>query len=500
MSSENQDATVYAEDLIRTTARAFYDDSAICLIDILLQDRFLRDDDMSKRLNLSAKQLRKTLTFLKREHLVQNEAVDDLDEGGSQSTVFWYIDYNMAVHAIRLRMKLMQLKLKEAEDRARSCSMYVCPGYEKGLCGGRYTETEALRVTDMESGLFLCRECARVHANNPNPPSKEEYTLQLMDNAEDLRIAMENTRRVRVQMSGKHVGNRHLRRGIYDLIQTVRKVGGSQPLTSNLPSENREMGIGSERWEGTGRTYGVRQKKKSQKANESSSNNNADFVDNETALKIKKIKNSNDDFTDLKNAMGQQLTFTLEKGGGARANLLATRGQRGREILDAAAIRIGVEPDLVSELFKQQKRKKEEEEQREAAEAENGKKKPKYETLHFLKDNIGRNDKRDDTAGKDGGHNPQKQYVDDEDTDNDEIGIPVDSDDEFANMTDDERRVRFSAYYKKELMRQKRLLQLNNMTAEESARLMREQQQRPGSGTNANGMDGNGELIAWEDG
>ena len=80
------------------------------------------------------------------------------------------------------------------------------------------------------------------------------------------------------------------------------------------------------------------------------------------------------------------------------------------------------------------------------------------------------------------------------------LGIPVDSDDEFANMTDDKHRVRFSAYYKKELMRQKKLLHLNNMTAEESARLMREQQQRRGSGTNANGMDRNGELIAWDDG
>ena len=49
-------------------------------------------------------------------------------------------------------------------------------------------------------------------------------------------------------------------------------------------------------------------------------------------------------------------------------------------------------------------------------------------------------------------------------------------------------------------MRQKKLLHLNNMTAEESARLMREQQQRRGSGTNANGMDRNGELIAWDDG
>ena len=85
----DHDATVYAEDLIRTTARAFYDDSAICLIDVLLHDKFLRDDDIQKRLSLSAKQLRATLTFLKTQHLVKSEMVDDLDEGGGQNTLFW---------------------------------------------------------------------------------------------------------------------------------------------------------------------------------------------------------------------------------------------------------------------------------------------------------------------------------------------------------------------------------------------------------------------------
>lgn len=91
----DHDATVYAEDLIRSVARAFYDDAQICLIDVLLHDKFLRDDDMHKRLSLSAKQLRATLTFLKSEHLVKSEMVDDLDEGGSQNTLFWYIDYSM---------------------------------------------------------------------------------------------------------------------------------------------------------------------------------------------------------------------------------------------------------------------------------------------------------------------------------------------------------------------------------------------------------------------
>eukprot|EP00560_Eucampia_antarctica_P000049 CAMPEP_0197832862 /NCGR_PEP_ID=MMETSP1437-20131217/16509_1 /TAXON_ID=49252 ORGANISM="Eucampia antarctica, Strain CCMP1452" /NCGR_SAMPLE_ID=MMETSP1437 /ASSEMBLY_ACC=CAM_ASM_001096 /LENGTH=78 /DNA_ID=CAMNT_0043436483 /DNA_START=52 /DNA_END=284 /DNA_ORIENTATION=- len=76
------DQTVYAEALIKAVARAFYEDDAVCLIDVIIHDKFLRDDDMEKRLSLPAKQMRRTLQFLQEEHLVKFELVDDLIEGG----------------------------------------------------------------------------------------------------------------------------------------------------------------------------------------------------------------------------------------------------------------------------------------------------------------------------------------------------------------------------------------------------------------------------------
>jgi transcription initiation factor TFIIE subunit alpha len=91
------DLTVYAEALIATVARAFYEDDAICLMDVLLRDKYLRDDDMGPRLSLQPKQLRKTLQFLQDEHMVKFEEVDDLAQGGSQASKFWYIDYNSAL-------------------------------------------------------------------------------------------------------------------------------------------------------------------------------------------------------------------------------------------------------------------------------------------------------------------------------------------------------------------------------------------------------------------
>eukprot|EP00529_Nitzschia_sp_RCC80_P034396 CAMPEP_0113515046 /NCGR_PEP_ID=MMETSP0014_2-20120614/40729_1 /TAXON_ID=2857 /ORGANISM="Nitzschia sp." /LENGTH=97 /DNA_ID=CAMNT_0000411575 /DNA_START=216 /DNA_END=505 /DNA_ORIENTATION=+ /assembly_acc=CAM_ASM_000159 len=94
------DLTVHAERLIAAVARAFYDDDAVCLIDVMIRDKFLRDDDMQQRLQLPSRKLRATLQFLQDEHLVNFELVDDLAQGGSQATKFWYIDYNQAVHTI----------------------------------------------------------------------------------------------------------------------------------------------------------------------------------------------------------------------------------------------------------------------------------------------------------------------------------------------------------------------------------------------------------------
>ncbi|KAL7527425.1 hypothetical protein ACHAWF_002172 [Thalassiosira exigua] len=149
------------------------------------------------RLSLPAKQLRRTLRFLEEEQLVKHELVDDLAMGGSQNTKFWYIDYNHAVHVIRLRVYLLQKKLQAAELRARSSSLYLCPGYKSKLCNGKYSETDAQRVVDPETRLFLCRECVRAYANHPTPPDRSEY------NQRELKGAVDDLRRVRAQLSSK---------------------------------------------------------------------------------------------------------------------------------------------------------------------------------------------------------------------------------------------------------------------------------------------------------
>mmetsp|Transcript_22477 Transcript_22477/g.62611 ORF Transcript_22477/g.62611 Transcript_22477/m.62611 type:complete len:544 (-) Transcript_22477:564-2195(-) len=367
------DLTVFAESLIATVARAFYDDDAVCLIDVLIRDKFLRDDDMAKRLTMPAKKLRSTLQFLQDEQLVKWETVDDLNQGGSQSTKFWYIDYNHAVHTIRLRLHLLRKELEADENHSRSSSFYLCDGYKARRCNGRYSEEEAQQMVDMKTGAFLCQECYLNYHNNPNGPSVDTYTLRLVDNAAELRRAVNNIRRVNVQLSGKMVGNQQLRAGIYDFIQKVRGKGKA-PITSNLPSENFAMGRGSKRIEGTGRTAGIKTRKLQQQGV-------ADTADSARNILVGGGKRAGfqSDLTFLKNAMGDGVHFCIEKGGSARANLLSQQHsnlqRKKRKLLDAAATRVGTTVTLLdqNENEEREKRKQQEQEERERMERESQK-------------------------------------------------------------------------------------------------------------------------------
>ena len=140
-----------------------------------------------------------------------------------------------------------------------------------------------------------------------------------------------------------------------------------------------------------------------------------------------------------------QIIFCIEKGGSSRANLLAKGGGKDK-LLDAAATRIGVELDLVTELAQRHKRKREEEEK--ADEATKKMKQAKTEKeLSFLRNNIGRMD-GDTEADEERRKREQEENLE---SDNEEFVGVEDSDDEWEEMNEDERRATFQAYYKREM-------------------------------------------------
>lgn len=475
------DLTIYAEGLISAVARAFYDDDCVVVVDVLISHKYLRDDDMAQRLSLPAKKLRATLQFLQEEHLVRTEDVDDLAQGGSQATKFFYLDYNRAVHSIRLRLFLLRRKLEHAEMRARSNSFYLCPGYKDRRCNGRYTEEEAQQVLDTVRGLFLCQECSNNYENDPNPPSIATYTLRLIDNTKDLRLAIDNLRRMSVQLSAKFIGNQQMRPGIYDLLQKVRGKGKA-PITSNFPSENFALGIGSKRLAGTGRTAGIKAKKLEQQGVAESAAQAKTYL-------VGGSRQSDDvDLLYLKNALGHEVSFTVERGGGARAQLLASKRRRRRKLMDAAASRVGANLPLHRRVEETRKRKAEAEAKKAAESvALHGRKLMKRgATLFFLKDNIGRNGLEDVAEQSNGLATEAAPLLTEDPEPLQSEQVLADDTEDLMQMSGEARMAAFQSHYHVEMDRQVQLLHLENM--------------EPLGSPRHNVFSEDDDAICWEDG
>ena len=211
-----------------------------------------------------------------------------------------------------------------------------------------------------------------------------------------------------------------------------------------------------------------------------------------------------DELTFLKNAIGQEIAFELEKGGGARANLLATRGRLRNKLIDAAAMKVGVDVGMlarvnIEERERQLQRRREEKQQREKG---GGKKKKPHggDELHFLQDNLGvlskelsREQKR--RKGRDG-----DAPSDNDDDENHHLHksycyIP-DETDELWNLPEEDRRAAFQAQYKAEVERQKKLLGIGSL--DDNYSLVVPFQSHVDGGNI--GPDEELENVAWEDG
>jgi hypothetical protein len=282
----------------------------------------------------------------------------------------------------------------------------------------------------------------------------ESYTLQLVDNTAELKLAVDNMRRVNVQLSAKMIGNHQIRPGIYDLLQKVRGGKGRGPLSSNLPSENILLGIGSKRIAGTGRTAGIRAKKLAQQGVVESKDSAQSYL-----VGASREGGGGSDLTFLKNAIGQEIAFTVVKGGGARANLLATNRQRRQKLMDAAASRVGADLPISALMHKRK---------RESEELEKAKKRSKTSTnnapttLDFLTNNLGLTERE----AKMEEERQREIVLDDDDKDyDDQVDgkdgiILTDGIEELQALTDEERHAKFQALYKLEMERQRKVLNL----------------------------------------
>ena len=126
------------EELIRTIARAFYDDTTVLILDALIQERFIRDEELGPRLKLTPKEVKKIVTQLETEQFVSYQ---DLTMEDMRSSKCWYIDYRRFMLMAHYRLYLMQKEILDKEKQQANRMFFECPS-----CHLKQTELEVSSI------------------------------------------------------------------------------------------------------------------------------------------------------------------------------------------------------------------------------------------------------------------------------------------------------------------------------------------------------------------
>ncbi|KAJ1460429.1 hypothetical protein M885DRAFT_509402 [Pelagophyceae sp. CCMP2097] len=239
------------EALIRCVGRAFYPDDCVAVLDVLVTDKYIREDEMGPRLHMSQRQARAVMQLLEGERLVSSETLvvapgeaqkkrelvgpggggadchsDRKSQapvafGGQQAPksqeVYWYVDLRKLCDVVRWRVHVMRERLQSKEKLATASLAFKC-----ARCAMRFSNLDAVRHE------FKCPE--RLCAQEATAKLFEESLGETAVNAIALGTKVEEQLRATSIRS----------QGIFELLRALE---GKQ-LPSNKPSDNRATGVG----------------------------------------------------------------------------------------------------------------------------------------------------------------------------------------------------------------------------------------------------------------
>lgn len=148
-------------ELTKKVLRAFYDPLCTAVVDILIKELCVREDDLAVLLSLDRSFLASGITRLVKDKLLQKkEEIDPtapLPEEGEREKkhTYYFIDYEMLVNVVRLRIHLIQQSIKKAARQ----NLTERPKASCTNCAKGFSDLEMDRVIDMATGNFICDLC-----------------------------------------------------------------------------------------------------------------------------------------------------------------------------------------------------------------------------------------------------------------------------------------------------------------------------------------------------
>eukprot|EP01033_Poteriospumella_lacustris_P001438 gene1439-1041_t len=231
-SDAMKDALEDAKTLIRTVARAFYTDTYIVVLDLLLRESMVLFEQIGPRLRLPMKQVEEVIRDLESQMMIKSEAIKN--EETKDTFQYYYIDYQISVLAIFFRIRRMKDILNSKIKEQVRTIQYHCP-----TCRKEYSQfvVPGLLSRDMQ---FVCSSCC------PEDDYRDCDTREYPDCAfklvevdtthteTSLTRTKNNLEAQLNEVEGRPLG--HL--GIMTLLHRLK----SKVLPRNLPSENIKHG------------------------------------------------------------------------------------------------------------------------------------------------------------------------------------------------------------------------------------------------------------------
>lgn len=169
MSYNDFDHEHPASKLVRYTARAFYDDLHIIILDTLLEVKEIEETNLASMLNVQQKNCLKTLNDLKSQHLVSSYQM-------KKKPTIWFIDFKLFHDAVKLRMHHLK---RACEEKSTLQVRYLCTNPR---CEFEYDTFEIIALTDMTTGRIFCKRCKSEVDELANNMNSAENGGDLLEN------------------------------------------------------------------------------------------------------------------------------------------------------------------------------------------------------------------------------------------------------------------------------------------------------------------------------
>lgn len=147
-------------ELTRKVVRAFYSPIDVVIMDLLLNERCVKDSDIVAMIGVHQRHIQGELSKLLKDQFIKKisryDPTEEVVEGETQMKHdYYFINYETLVNVVRLRIYMMTRATNtETTQKAIKQTTMSC-----GTCGQEFTDLDMARIMDIMTGLMKCVIC-----------------------------------------------------------------------------------------------------------------------------------------------------------------------------------------------------------------------------------------------------------------------------------------------------------------------------------------------------